>query len=159
MLASGEEVVAADGPRRPVAPYILTKNENGDVINRAGIAVPGFVQAPVSMAQAPASAPVPRVSISQAKPPPGFSPAQPSPRPGHLPRTRPLYDEDPSRLPRTRPLYDDSDYPGVPREVHRLEHEPVGTYLVRGNYLYLETRNTLGDPTFRLQGTYERIDG
>ena len=119
MLASEEEAMAAEAQAlwRPVVPYIITKDANGDVTNTAGIAVPGFVQAPAPMAQAPASAPVARVSISQQQPPPGFSPAPLKPRSG--------------RLPRTRPLYDDNDYPGVPREIRRLEHEPVGTYLVQ----------------------------
>lgn len=156
-IASPTEVAAA--ARLPETSYIITRDDDDNVIRRTRITAASSAQGPLSMGQAPASAPVPRVSISQAQPPPGFSPAQSSPRPGHLPRTRPLYDEVPSHLPRTRPLYDDSDYPGVPREVRRLEHEPVGTYLVRGNYLYLETRNTLGDPTFRLHGIYERIDG
>lgn len=136
--------MAAEQPWRPRVPYIITKDGNGDVVNRAGTSVPVSVAATGPAPQASA-APVTVATHSQPRPRPGFTPAQPSPRPGHLPRTR--------------PLYDDSDYPCVAREVHRLEYEPVGTYLVRGNFLYLATSNTLESPTLRLHGVYERIDG
>lgn len=135
VLASREEVAAAEEPRRKVDPYVITKDGNGDVVNRAGVAVPG----PASQAFA---APATIAAQSKPQPRPGFFPAQSSPRPSpasRQPRTRPLYDKEDysGHLPRTRPLYDDSDYPGVPREVHLLEHEQTGRWLVRGNVCIL----------------------
>lgn len=141
-IASSAEVATA--ARLPETLYIIARDEGDNIISRTGIAAPGLIPAPGPAPQASA-APVTSAAQSEPQPRPRFFPAQPERRPGLLPRTR--------------PLYDDNDYPEVPREVRRLEHEPVGTYLLRGNYLYLETKNTLGDPTFRLHGIYERIDG